>query len=121
MCKIILTEYVSCPVLFVVQLDQSEGLLSLYHLCNSEIILWGASLSLKNMPNFVASIGRGCSTTRMKENLSRRRQSHLTFLYATSLQPSLSSDLFYSPLQSCPRGVPKKRRFCAYIWKEDFR
>ena len=67
---------------FVVQLDQSKGFLSLYHLCNSEIIIWGAAFLLKNMPDFVVSIGRGCSTTRMKESLSRRWQSHLTFLCA---------------------------------------
>ena len=40
---------------FVVQLDQSKGLLSLYHLCNSEIIIWGATNLLKNMPDFVLS------------------------------------------------------------------
>lgn len=67
---------------FVVQLDQSKGFLSLYHLCNSEIIFRGAAFLLKNMPYFVASIGRGCSTMRMKESLSKLRRSHLTFLCA---------------------------------------
>ncbi len=43
---------------FVVQLDQQYGSPLFWRLCNSEIILWVASFSLKNMPDFVVSYGR---------------------------------------------------------------